>query len=617
MKRYLLYSLLLFLLCMSQTKASGQFSTTGTEFWVAYMENLLLGGNGDPIFGFQLYSKFNTTVEISTPNAGMHITVQLTANNVNEVIIPSDVYYSSGSDAYGNKGIKITSKDPIQVIAMHYRLYFSDASLILPVGELDNHYIAAAFNDMYTGQGHGASEIAVVSTQDHNLISITPAANLNSGRQAGQTYSITLDAGQTYQLQSLSDLSGTIIDANEKIAVFGGAATANVFTYPGQKAGANNHLWDETLPPHLWSTNYIALPFKNQGGSPCHIIALEDSTKIYINCLLAITLFKGWTYNFDITIPSLISSNKQIAFSELLKSETASLNQLGDPSFVNLLPSNFYTKSVGFNSSNSLNDINLPYFSQHLANIIVPASAVSDFFIDGINYPKDSFQIFIPDNNYAYATASLKPGYHIFECLKGFNATLYGVGNYDAYSFTAGYQGAWQDPEITIDKSNACLGNAINLNFDDKDSLYNFLWDFGDNTSSQKMRTTHLYLKTGNYLAHAIGYTKSGCLKTYSQVINIQDCGQNCKDCNFDFCGVTMYPNPGHIINIDPDQKRNISLIQVSDALGRIVYRISGYSINNMGNTINLSDARTAIYFLTVVCNGHKSTGKIFIINEN
>jgi len=561
----------------------------------------------------QLFSQHNTTVQISTPNDVLHLTILLTANQVNEVVLPTDIYYSSGSDAYGNKGIKIVSQDSIQVIAMHYRVNFSDASLVLPVQDLDTSYVGTAFYDM-TPVYKGVSEIVIVSTQDHNIISITPSDTLTSGRPAGQTYSVYLDAGQTYQIQSFSDLSGTKVRANQKIAVFGGVATGYVFS--GKLSGANNHLWDETFPTSLWSTHYIAIPFLNEGNSPCHVVANEDSTLIYVNCNLTAILMKGEAYTFFITYPSLVESSKPVALSEMINSLSATPDKYGDPSFLNLLPANYFSKIEGFNCSNSINGAGSYYFTEHFANVIVPADAVDDFIIDGINISKDSFHFFNDDTRYAYAQLQLKPGYHIFQCSKGFNAAIYGKGYYDAYSFTAGFQTIKPDSAIQIGNANNCLGNPTDFNYISTDSLSGFAWNFGDHTTSTKQNTSHIYSKPGNYIAYAKGYTKDGCLRTYSEEITIEDCNQGCSQCNSDFCTVSMYPNPGHVINIDADQAKNISFLQVTDALGRVVYSMNNNDGKNLPTSIDLSLLKTAIYFLTVVCDGGRSTEKILIQGE-
>jgi len=605
MKRYLLLSFLLTLSYSNKISAQNQNSTWGTEFWVAYMENISLMFNGPPTFTLQLYSDHNTTVDISTPADKMHITVNLIAGKPVEDTLPAGIYYTQGPESYGNDGIKIVSKDPIQVVAMHYRFFFSEASVILPVNLLSSHYMVSAYHDDHFTS---PSEAVITSAVDNNNITITPSVFFNGNRKPGIPYTIELDAGYTYQLQSNDDMSGTIIDGTGKFAVFGGARQAYC-DCPGHYA--DNHLWDQTLPVNLWGTEYLAVPFAYEKGSPIHIIASEDNTKVYENCKQIASLMKGGYYDTVINSAAIITGNKPVCVSQLLKSGDCAGDDLGDPSFVNILPLNTYDTVAGFNVYDSFKNYRV------YANLIIPVDAISDLTLDGKNYVLDSFNILPNNSKYAYSTIAFGMGYHTLKCSKGFNAVIYAKLSYDAFTYTLGYQGIRPDNTILVDSNNVCAGKPLKFSFIPSDSLNNFKWNFGDNDSSTKRTTTHVYSQPGQYIANASGYTSGGCLETFSEAITVIDCGKTtCTNCSTpDLCNVSIYPNPGHSINIRADQVQSISLIEVTDALGKVIYSLDGSNLSSKGSTIDLSQLRSAIYFVTVVCNGGRSTSKICVIN--
>ena len=101
------------------------------------------------------------------------------------------------------------------------------------------------------------SEFLVVATEDGTIIDITLSGNTIDGRSAGETFQITLDAGQMYQVQSEDDdLTGSRVvsvggasGGCQKIAVFGGNKWTNV---GGGCGDARDHLIEQMFPVSTW-----------------------------------------------------------------------------------------------------------------------------------------------------------------------------------------------------------------------------------------------------------------------------------------------------------------------------------------------------------------------------
>ena len=93
--------------------------------------------NGMPNFSVIVSSPVNTQGAVSIPFTGFSVPFIVTANQPVEVQLPQNIYYGTGDEAIFNFGVKITANNPVDVFAYHHRLYFSDASIVLPIDDGD------------------------------------------------------------------------------------------------------------------------------------------------------------------------------------------------------------------------------------------------------------------------------------------------------------------------------------------------------------------------------------------------------------------------------------------------------------------------------------------------
>ena len=123
----------------------------------------------------------------------------------------------------------------------------ADASLLLPVTALDKKYIAATWNWGHEVEGEGEGwdrgEVTVVAVEDGTQISFTPSTGVLGGKndmpaamtQGNQSGPYSLNAFDVIQIAPdalHADLSGTKIEANKPIAVFGTHPCANAPSQP-------------------------------------------------------------------------------------------------------------------------------------------------------------------------------------------------------------------------------------------------------------------------------------------------------------------------------------------------------------------------------------------------
>ena len=134
-----------------------------------------------------------------------NFTVQ--ANTVTSVELTVQV---TQSDVVENKGIHVTSAQPITVYGMNQRVFTSDAYLALPVDGLGKDHYVLTYNNL---NADNATQVGVVATENGTTVTITPSATTGT-RLAGVPYSVDLQPGQTYLLRTelpntAGDLTGT------------------------------------------------------------------------------------------------------------------------------------------------------------------------------------------------------------------------------------------------------------------------------------------------------------------------------------------------------------------------------------------------------------------------
>lgn len=423
------------LVAMSFASQAQNVTTKGTEFWLTYVESLDPGANYYSIYSVIISSDVNTSGTITIPATGFSFGFNVTANHATEVTLPQNIYNPQGDEDIFDFGIKITSADPVNVYTYHHRMYFTDASIVLPVTELSDQYLVTAHKDY---MNINKSEFVVEATQDSTAIEIIPSVLTLGFRPPGVPFTILLNEAQVFQLQSYGDLTGTSvrsIDPQKKIAVFGGAKQARI-----NCNAADNTLYDEVYPVANAGTTFITVPFLtffNQGYDVFRFMATQDSTTVGINTASVFLAVRGQHFDTLLSVPAFVNATKPIFATQFKTSQNCSIGPKGDPSMLNLTPVSLKKKTTVFKS---LDGPGFTLFDspQHYVNIITGTNATGLLTMDGNTLA--TFQTVPANPAYSYTVvANITAGEHIIQSDSGFNAYAYGIGYYEAYTFHLGY----------------------------------------------------------------------------------------------------------------------------------------------------------------------------------
>ena len=237
--------------------------------------------------------------------------------------------YSSltvNSDTERNKGIRVRATDPsktLVVSGMNYESYTVDSFLALPTGPVREEYTYISNSMLWTNRSGDTfpSLILLVGTQDNTVLTITPTEyvvipydlrdpnNPQYFVHPGQSYTVSLNALETYQIESNLDLTGSRIVSNKPLSVFAGHECTDV---PGGVT-ACDHLFEQVPPTNTWGRFFFLVPSESSyRTSPewYRIVSSKPSTTVSITCFSLEDSLHSFSYHAYIGPVVALSSFK-------------------------------------------------------------------------------------------------------------------------------------------------------------------------------------------------------------------------------------------------------------------------------------------------------------------
>jgi gliding motility-associated-like protein len=443
-------------------------STEGTDFWFGFMESRNYSNNhyleitvtARETSNFQIFIGNN-----ETPFNGNY-TVQ--ANDRLRIEIPWEMVEATGSEEVQDKGIKLVSENPVNVYALNYDRSSADVAVIFPTESLGKEYFAVCYdprinekNDGSYGNGRN-SQFLIVASEDSTNVLIIPSKITDKLVNAGDSIIVTLNKGETYQVQSMNfeglagqgDLTSSYILSDKPVAFFSGSLATTIPAESGTSAW--DHLYEQIPPVHSWGREYFAVPLKSREQDRYRVMAAQDSTILHIDGFQPILLNRGEFKEFVLYYndPKRIYAEKPILVAQYSQSKSVDSDFTGghgDPFMIILSSSTQSKNDVTFVAYDS------DQIQKYFVNIITLTSEVQNIRLNG-NPIQNDFQPF-PNSNYSYAQKQIQSAtYRINNINKdrGFLAYVYGFGNVESYGYGVGF-----NLDLVLD-----LGESINFNGD-------------------------------------------------------------------------------------------------------------------------------------------------------
>lgn len=385
-------------------EATNTKSYIGCEYWAVHLRNAPQELMGSPTIQASDTAVWGIAISNTNTNLYAHITITEAATNTvvaSGTIEPRNLkvftfdpkkdnqkYNLKGTEIANNKLLKISSDVPVVVYQFNpmnntVKVYSNDASLLLPTHILTGNYIVASRQEIgYQHLNNGYFTIVAVSPGT-TTVEITPTANTAAGSGVsamtkGQKKIFTLSQYQILNVETASqgdDLTGTIIKANNPIAVFGGHVCENI----PDSNGYCDHLEEQLFPVDTWGDKFTAVHFakrdyltnkngecvepkKNEWNPNSIYRIIAGKSGVTVNTTppqagFPKTLNLGQFYEFQSNQDFVIEANGPImvvqymagsTYQNPLFSNTDSCSHIGDPAMVLLVPQEQYRKEYIF-----------------------------------------------------------------------------------------------------------------------------------------------------------------------------------------------------------------------------------------------------------------------------
>ena len=472
--------------------AAGQPSNLGCEFWAVDLDQQ--DGFNDPAsapWGVALSNagqgQANITIELNdappgeplalsvveqvSVDAGSLLALVLPTRELDCGTVPND--YNSPGTCLSSRAFRITSSAPIVVYQFNVfeNAYSNDASLLLPTNALGKIYRVLGWPAGHPVKLPGfnildRSYVTIVGTKPNTQVTVKPSWRIKGNppiatTMAGGEIIATIGPFDVLNLETddgtfqddpktIADLSGTLVQATEPVAVYSGVETTSapggvldVPTPPGwtdMDTCCLDHLEEQMFPVESVGTNYVIArsPVRSTGGfrepDVIRFVGVAEPATVTTNLpapFASFTLQPGevkttWTQD-DI----VVSSDKPVMVGQILVSnQYLDGNYIGDPALTVFPPVEQYRTEY----------VMLTPGSWTQSYIVVTAEVGSSVTLDGAptaNCPTEPSGM-VGGKTYESRRCSVPEGVHKLSGDKPYGVVAYGYGNAGSYAVAGG-----------------------------------------------------------------------------------------------------------------------------------------------------------------------------------
>jgi hypothetical protein len=417
----------------------------GNEFVVVFGENYVCD-LGTEICGPQptqpnpeltlfLSGPTATAGVVSILSSGFTTPFEVTPGAVTTVALPEASELRSSDVVETEVAVRIEAEEQIAAYGLNRITQTTDAFAAIPTDALGQRYRVMA----WPASINGPSQLAIAAiAPDGDMsattnVTITPSDDAGS-RAAGVPYTIELGPFDAYQLQSDGDLTGTLIESDEPVAVFGGNRCGNI---PGPNTGFCDHLVEQIPPTSSWGSEALTVPLATRFfGDTFVVLADQDGTTVSVQGEASDSFVLDAGESEQLLLES---SHRVTADAPILVSQYSNGSEwdgeTADP-FMMLIPTSaqfvegytFATATPGMG------------FTDNYANIVALTSdaAAGDVLLDGVSVPPGSFTELV-GTGYSAAQVPIAVGTHTLEAPNPLGLYVYGYADFDSYGYPGGF----------------------------------------------------------------------------------------------------------------------------------------------------------------------------------
>nr|XP_022312564.1 IgGFc-binding protein-like isoform X2 [Crassostrea virginica] len=414
---------------------SGQNITIGSRgkgFIVLFMKNFVISTKNIYVTsenGVQM--NMSTSEHLSTSlKSQIDRVVSIPSNQ--HIIIPREMELTSFQKE--TKSILIETSEDVFVISHADGSASVGSTTHIPLHKLSTKYIVITTEPASTWK----SQLAVAAIENNTTVSITFKMRRNMPLNINgvtfynnDVFNVTLNRLETYQIEHVTDLTGTVIESSTPIAAFSGN---DCNTLGG--SGACDHLIEQLPPTEGVDNAYIVPPNSDDRDTIIRVTALENSNITYTIGSTTHAVYLNQLTYFDTQISSsqtcfVESENPILVTGFGLNSKNS---DLGDPSMT-IIP--------GLNQYLDYYKIVVPAgYVNNYVSIMIKQPSRNSFRINGtmINTHSVVFEsnVFVGNGTYNVRSIRVTEGELTASTVDGerFELMFAGVTDYEAYGFS-------------------------------------------------------------------------------------------------------------------------------------------------------------------------------------
>jgi hypothetical protein len=414
------------------TCAAGECKTNdllGNDFVIVFEANY-----GAPELTLFLSGPRATDGAVSIAASGFSQSFSVTPGAVTTVTLPAGSEINSSDVVEVGTAVRVTADEQITVYGLNQLQFTTDAFAALPTEVLGQRHRVMA----WSGGINGPSQLAIGAipafdgdTTTATTVTITPAAAAGV-RPAGTPYTVVLNPLDAYQLQSDGDLTGTLIESDRPIAVYGGNRCANI---PNPNIGFCDHVVEQIPPVSTWGAQALTVPLATRTmGDTFRILADQDGTLVQLagESPESFTLNAGEFAQRILTGSYSISADLPILVAQY--SNGTEWDDVTSDPFMMLIPSaGQFIRSYTFATPGT-------GFPTNFANIVALTTDASagSVILDGAPVPAEAFTA-LAGSLYSAAQLPIAIGSHTVSAPNPMGLYVYGYASYDSYGYPGGF----------------------------------------------------------------------------------------------------------------------------------------------------------------------------------
>jgi len=413
----------------------------GTEFWLCFMKNHEDPVNNDKRSELKLElfisSIEDTKVTVEIKALRFKKTINVKKNIIQNVKIDKLAQIKSSEIVEEDFAVHIVSEKPISVYGLNRRSLTTDTFLGLPTSVLGKNYRSVCYSVTVALM----AQFAIVATEDNTKVRISPTVPTQGGRQANEEFTVTLNQGDVYQVSAKNillsdlncDLTGSLIEADKKIAVFSGHQCSYVPYQPNDPIIACNHLVEQLPPISSWGKHYYIGKLKKRSNYNYRVVADQNNTKVFENSKLIGTINSGEFIERMRKEPVQVTSNNPVLVSQYSQGYKNG-DSIGDPMMLLISPTQQFLDNYRFATP-----VNGQW--EHFINVVIPTRGIGTLTLNNKIVPSNKFSV-IGKSRYSIAYLTVPFGAHDIKAKVPFGMTSYGFGfgkaQFDAYGTIGG-----------------------------------------------------------------------------------------------------------------------------------------------------------------------------------